>query len=148
MSNPTHMPRIIVGLAALLVISLGYNAVWVTGSPAILEMRCKAHFAEVSAAAIASETRNDWTTAAHLYAYLMQFYPYADNRCDPTADEANWKLPLGALALKLRYRETPEQTSERNQLDLAELRESYVRAVEHSRNEPNALAAARRAAPN
>jgi hypothetical protein len=124
----------------LLLLSLGYNAIWISASPAILEMQCKVHLAEVSADAIAHKQREDWSTAAHLFAYLIRYYP--QDRCTPTAEEANWKLPLGALALKWRYQESAEQTAETNELELKGLRRAYAEAIEHARlsTQPPAIA--------
>lgn len=121
----------------MLALSLTYNATWIFASRAILEMRCKAHFAEVTADAIARKQKADWTNAAHLYGYLLLYYPYSENGCAITSEEANWKLPFGALALKWRYRERAEQKSNRNKLELKGLRRAYSYAAEHASLDPS-----------
>lgn len=104
-----------------------------------MEMQCKVHFAEVNADAIARKQQEDWSTAAHLYAYLIRYYP--QNRCTPTAEEANWKLPLGALALKWRYQESGEQTAQTNELELKGLQREYSDAAEHAGLSASTIAA-------
>ena len=129
MPSSSRSRAFIGGLVLLLLLSLGYNAVWISASPAILEMQCKAHLAEVNADAIANKQREDWATAAHLYAYLIR---YPQNRCTATAEEANWKLPLGALALKWRYHESGDQAAQTNELELKGLQRAYSEALEHA----------------
>lgn len=130
MSNFLRSRASISGLLLLLLLSLAYNGVWLLAVPSILEMRCKAHFAEVSADAITRKRKTDWTTAAHLYAYLILYHPYSENSCTIADDEANWKLPFGALALKWRYAESAEQNHQRTELELEGLRRAYSEVAE------------------
>lgn len=97
------MKKTIAVLSVALVLSLGYNAVWITSSESILELSCKSHFAEVHADAIRARDREDWARAAHLFAYLMDYHPRASKGCLSTgATETDWLLPMSAIAWDAR----------------------------------------------
>jgi hypothetical protein len=94
-------------------------------------MECKAHFAEVHADAMRHSNEKDWLRAAHLYDYLVRYNPYAADGClSNGSTDVDWTLPIAALALSWKYRESPDERAHITAIDEAAFRMAYSEAVD------------------
>lgn len=121
-----------IALAAILLVSLGYNALWLGSATWILELSCISHTVAVHAQAIESERAREWRRAAHLYAYLEEFGPNSELGCrSEEATTASWLLPLGALAWRWRFSDLDDDQSRIRTLDEQAFRAAYTEAARH-----------------
>ena len=96
------------GLLLLTMMSLGYNAIWIASVPAIEQVSCLSHFAQVHAAAIESREAAQWERAAYLYAYLMEYSPQAPHGCMSRPPQMyGWATPAVTLAWRWKFSQVP-----------------------------------------
>jgi len=86
-----------IGLISL-VLSVGYNALWVLSAPGIVEMTCLADYAGVESSMLSSRAKGDWTRVSALLPYLYEYNPRDQGGCIDRQPVSNpWVLPLQAL---------------------------------------------------